>query len=45
MKLTTNQKLTIYRRTLARYEETNDPMASVQRQLIEALEIKAKAKP
>jgi hypothetical protein len=43
MKLTTNQKLTIYRRTLARHEETNDPMAFVQRQLIEALEIKAKA--
>jgi hypothetical protein len=42
MKLTTNQKLTIYRRTLARYEETNDPMAPVQRQLIEALELKAK---
>jgi hypothetical protein len=42
MKLTTTQKLTIYRRTLARYEETGDPMASVQRQLIKALEIRAK---
>jgi hypothetical protein len=43
MKLTTNQKLTIYRRTLARYEETDDLMAHVQRQLIEALEAKEKA--
>jgi hypothetical protein len=42
MKLTTAQKLTIDRRTLARYEESNDPMASVQRRLIEALEIKAR---
>ena len=38
MKLTTDEKLRIYREILKRYEAEDDPMAIVQRRLIAALE-------
>ena len=39
MKPTTDELLAIYRRSLARYEETSDPMAVVQRRMIARLEL------
>ena len=39
MKPTTDELLAIYRRSLARYEATGDPMAVVQKRLIARLEL------